>query len=308
MAPYRSRRVPTVLSVAALLAVAPLLSGCAGGARGDVPGKLDVVASTDVWGSIAAFVGGSRVSVTSIISDPAQDPHSFEGSSRTLLAVRDADLLVENGGGYDDFMTQLISTSGNDAPLVDAVATSGYVASAGGDEVNEHVWYDLPTVKKVAHEITVDLIELDHRHDAEYIANEKSFDAGLDRLESRVFRVSKDARGTPVSITEPVPAYLLGAMLLHNLTPVDFSRAVEDSGDVSARVLADTLALYAQHRVAALIYNSQTSGPVTTQVEAAARSAGIPVVPVTETLPEGTSYLSWMSDTIARIAAAVTRR
>jgi zinc/manganese transport system substrate-binding protein len=111
-----------------------------------------------------------------------------------------------------------------------------------------------------------------------------------------------------VSITEPVPLYLLAAMGLKNRTPDDFSRAVEESGDVSPRVLADTLALYSDHRVAALIYNSQTSGPITAQVEAAARSAGVPVVPVTETLPAGTSYLTWMSRTIARVAAAVTGR
>jgi zinc/manganese transport system substrate-binding protein len=305
--PYRSRQGWTAMLGVVGMLTAAALSGCAGGASGDVPGKVDVVASTDVWGSIAAEIGGSRVSVTSIISDADQDPHSFEASSRTLLAVRDADLLVENGGGYDDFMTQLISTSGNDAPVVDAVATSGYRAPPGG-ELNEHVWYDLPTVKKVAHEITVRLIDLDHRHDAEYVANEKTFDAGLGRLESRVVKVSDVARGVPVSITEPVPLYLLAAMGLQNRTPEDFSRAVEESGDVSPRVLADTLALYTQHRVAALIYNSQTSGPITAQVEAAARSAGVPVVPVTETLPAGTSYLTWMSRTIARVAVAVTGR
>ncbi len=304
MSPYQSRRVwATMCVVGALTAT---LSGCAGGASGNVPGKIDVVASTDVWGSIAAEIGGSRVSVTSIISDPDQDPHSFEASSRTLLAVRDADLLVENGGGYDDFMTQLISTSGNDAPVVDAVETSGYQAPPGG-ELNEHVWYDLRTAKLVAHQITVRLIELDHRHDADYIANEQAFDAGLGRLESRVDQLADAHRGVPVSITEPVPLYLLAAMGLRNLTPVDFSRAVEESGDVSPRVLADTLALYTEHQVALLVYNAQTSSPITSQVEAAARSAGVPVVPVTETLPDDTSYLPWMSHTVTAIAAALSR-
>jgi zinc/manganese transport system substrate-binding protein len=288
------------------VALGALLSGCAGGANGDVPGKVDVVASTDVWGSVAAVIGGPRVSVTSIINDAAQDPHSFEASTRTLLTVRDADLLVENGGGYDDFMTQMISTSGSQAPVVDAVKTSG-LAAASDQDFNEHVWYDLPTVAKVADAIAARLGDLEPRHAAEFTANAKTFDNGVERLIGDERKVRAAADGVGVGITEPVPLYLLQAMGLHNLTPVGYSRAVEESGDVSAQVLAETLALYTQHRVAALVYNAQTSGPVTAQVEDAARAAGVPVVPVTETLPDGTSYLTWMSHTIARVGAAVTR-
>ncbi len=255
---------------------------------------MDVVASTDVWGSIVSSIGGRWVSVTSIISDPDQDPHSYQAGTRTLLEVKDADLLIENGGGYDDFMDQLISSSGTQAPVLDAVQISGHTASPEG-ELNEHVWYDFPTAIKVADAMAARLAALAPHHAAEFTANARAFDRGVEGLIRREQQVRSTAAGVGVGITEPVPLYLLDAMGLRNLTPLDFSRAVEDSQDVSARVLSETLALYSNHEVAALVYNAQTSGPITAQVKAAARSAGIPVVPVTETLPDDMSYLSWMS-------------
>jgi len=303
--PYRIRRLlagPGVLAV-----VAGGLSGCSGGSTGDVPGKLDVVASTDVWGSVVAEVGGSRVSVTSVIDDPAQDPHSFEASSRTLLAVRDADLLVENGGGYDDFMGRLVSSSGTRAPVVNAVEISGLTAAPGG-ELNEHVWYDLPAVQRVAEAVASRLGALDPPHAAEFRSNARAFDRKVEGLIAAERHARSLAAGEGVAITEPVPLYMLEAMGLRNLTPSAFSLAVEGSGDVSPRVLADTLALFSSHRVAALVFNAQTSGPITSQVEAAATAAGVPVVPVTETLPAHASYLGWMSRTITRVTEAVSRR
>jgi zinc/manganese transport system substrate-binding protein len=173
--------------------------------------------------------------------------------------------------------------------------------------LNEHVWYDLPTVQKVAHAITVDLIHLDPRHRAEYQHNDAALDRQLARLVGDEHQVRARDGGTPVSITEPLPLYLLRGMGLRNLTPPDFSRAVEESGDVSPRLLAETLDLYTQHRVALLVYNAQTSGPFTAQVESAARSAGVPVVPVTETLPDGASYVGWMTRTITAISEALHR-
>ncbi len=268
---------------------------------------MDVVASTDVWGNIAGSIGGRWVSVASVISDPDQDPHSYQAGTRTLLEVKDADLLIENGGGYDDFMDQLISSSGTQAPVLDAVQISGHTASPGG-ELNEHVWYDFRTVQRVADDIAARLGRLAPAHAADFAANAKAFNAQVDGLIRAEQQVRSADEGVGVGITEPVPLYLLEAMGLRNLTPPDFSHAVEEGGDVSARVLADTLALYSNHEVAALVYNEQTSGPITEQVKAAATAAGIPVIPVTETLPAGSTYLSWMRHNVAAVSTALTRR
>lgn len=301
------RRRQLVASMMASTVVAGLLTGCYGGTSSDVAGTIDVVASTNVWGSIAAVVGGSRVSVTSILSETGQDPHSFEASSRTLLDIGQAELLVENGGGYDDFIDQMISTSGNDATVINAVTLSGHRASAGG-ELNEHVWYDLPTAARVADAIAAALGSLAPASAAEFTANARAFTRSLSGLMSAEQRLKAEFAGSGVGITEPVPVYLLEAMGLRNRTPVDFSTSVEEGGDVSPRALADTLALYSGHQVELLVYNTQTSGPVTEQVLAAATSAGIPVVGVTETLPGGTTYLTWMGRNIAAVGEALKGR
>ena len=292
----------------AVVVLAAGLAGCSGSASGsDSSGKIAVLASTDVWGNLAKAVGGRWVAVTSVISNPDQDPHSYEASSRTLLDIKDADLLIENGGGYDDFMNQMITSVGTHAPVLDAVAISGRSAPPGGD-LNEHVWYDFPTVEKVANAVAAKLGTLSAEHAAAFEATARAIDVKVDALIAAEHRMRQLHAGTGVSITEPVPVYLLDAMGLHNLTPPAFSRAVEEGNDVAARVLAQTLALYSNHQVAALVYNIQTSGAITQQVKAAAVAAGVPVVPVTETLPAGTTYLSWMRQNVEHVAQATAER
>ena len=115
---------------------------------------LSVVASTNVYGDIVKQIAGDKVEVTSIISDPAQDPHSYEANATTQLALSKADLVIENGGGYDDFVDTMLKTASNGSVrVINAVELSGKQAPAGG-ELNEHVWYDFPSVAKVATAIT----------------------------------------------------------------------------------------------------------------------------------------------------------
>ncbi|MGQ7351749.1 metal ABC transporter solute-binding protein, Zn/Mn family [Quadrisphaera oryzae] len=267
-------------------------------------GTLQVVASTDVWGDVAKSVGGDAVQVTSFISDPSQDPHSYEASARNQLAVKSAAVIVENGGGYDDFMEKLVSAAGSTAPVVNAVDVSGKATSAG-DELNEHVWYDLPTTAKVAEAIAEQLGKADPAQAATFTANAKAFADGLAPLEAQEAQVASKAAGTKVGITEPVPDYLLEAMGLQVATPPAFSEAVEEGTDVSPAVLAQTEAQYTDKEVRALVYNEQTTGAETDAVKAAATAAGIPVVPVTETLPDGDTYTAWMSANISAIRTAV---
>ena len=127
-------------AVIALLGAA----ACGNAAAGADSGTVRVVASTDVWGNIASVVGGRHAQVTSIITDPSADPHEYEASARTRLEVSRAAVVIENGGGYDDFMHQLVSAGGTKATVIDAVDVSGLAARSGGD-LNEHVWYDFPT-------------------------------------------------------------------------------------------------------------------------------------------------------------------
>jgi zinc/manganese transport system substrate-binding protein len=271
-------------------------------------GGVSVVTSTNVYGDIVSAIAGDDVEVTSVISDPSADPHSYEADTRTQLAVADADLVIANGGGYDDFMDTLLSASDSTAQVIDVVELSGREAEAeaAGEELNEHVWYDFETVLKLSDEIVSSLSTVDPDHASDYAANGADFSAEVQGLIDSEAAEQPSTSGAGVAITEPVPGYLLDALGAENRTPEEFSEAIEEGDDVAPSVLQQTLDLFTSGQVEALVYNEQTTGPETEQVLAAAESAGVAVVPVTETLPEGEDYVSWMQSNIDAVAAALS--
>jgi zinc/manganese transport system substrate-binding protein len=301
---HAGRVVPTALGAAVL---GLLLAACGSsadeaGSGGPGGSTLSVVASTNVWGDVARTVGGDAVTVTSLVSRPSQDPHSFEPSTTTLLTVSKADLVIENGGGYDDFMDRVVTSSHSKAAVLDAVTISGRTADAG---LNEHVWYDLAAVQKVADAVAEELGKDRPDQARRFTARAAGLKARIDDLRSQESRLRAQVAGERIGITEPVPLYLTEAVGLVNATPAQFSEAVEEGEDVSPRVLQETLDLFTGRKVVALVYNDQTSGPVTDKVLDAARQADIPVVAVTETLPAGVSYVGWMQRNLTALGSAV---
>jgi zinc/manganese transport system substrate-binding protein len=298
------RTITAVVTAVGLSAVAACSATTPPATAGSA-GKIRVVASTNVWGDIARAVGGDRVAVTSIISNPDADPHSYEADATTALAIAEAAVVIENGGGYDDFMQRMRSAAKNSsAQVLDAVEISGRQPT-GSTDVNEHVWYDFPTVAKVVDRLAAAFGTAQPADAAEFTANAATVTKRLRVLETTAATIAASQAGKGVAITEPVPVYLLDACGLVNRTPAAFSEAVEDGTDVPARVLAQTLDLFTARQVDVLVYNAQTTGPQTTKVLAAARAAGIPTVPVTETLPADMTYLSWMTANLAAIRHAL---
>ncbi|MFI1354148.1 metal ABC transporter solute-binding protein, Zn/Mn family [Streptomyces sp. NPDC020898] len=267
---------------------------------------ISVVASTNVYGDIAEQIGGGKVKVTSIISDPDRDPHSYEASTQNQLALSKAKVVIENGGGYDDFVDRMLKSSDSSAEVINAVEVSGKTAPAGG-ELNEHVWYDFPTVAELADRIATALGEAAPDEAADFTRNADDFKAGLKQLEAKEGQIKADHGGKEVAVTEPVPLYMIEAGGLRDATPEAFSEAVEEGDDVSPRDLRATLALFTDRKVEALVCNEQTSGPQTEKVEQAARTAGIPVVAFTETLSEGKDYLGWMTANVDALASALSQ-
>ena len=299
----------TVTAVAAVLAgcgssATPAAAASAAAGPGSSGAVIPVVASTNVWGDIVKQVGGEYVDVVSVIADPSADPHSYEANAQTQLALSKAKLVVENGGGYDDFMDTMLASNSTDAPVINAVEISGLQAAAG-EELNEHVWYDFPTVDKVANQIAVELGTVDPANKAVFTANAATFSDKLAGLTTKVAAIKAQHAGVGIAITEPVPLYLTEAAGLQNLTPAEFSEAIENETDVPADVLAQTLALFTDKKIVALVYNEQTTGPQTEAVLEAAKTNSIAVVPVTETLPEAKDYLSWMDANITALSAAL---
>lgn len=289
---------------AVVAAVALGAGACSSGdeaAAGSAPGKLEVVASTDVWGDLAARVGGDKVEVTSIITSPDADPHEFEASTRNQAAVAGAQVVIENGGGYDDFMDRMLKTAKNSsATVLNAVTISGRTG-------NEHVWYDFPSVVKVVDRIEQAYAKAAPADASTFQQNAAALKQKLDGLVRQEATLKAKYAGQPVGITEPVPVYLLDAVGLQNKTPAEFSEAIEEGSDVPAKVLDATLQLYSTHEVQLLAYNEQTSGPETQKLLDAAKQNNIPVVPVTETLPNGKDYIGWMTANLDAVGAALGR-
>lgn len=335
----KKRSLPTLIVLPA--AAALVLSGCATGDAGATGsdsdgGAIAVVTSTNVYGDIAKTVGGDLVDVTSIISDPSQDPHSYEADARTQLAVSKADVIVENGGGYDSFVDTMVDASGTDATVINAVDVSGLDPEAGhddhGDEAtdaasgeatddattddhadhdhaafNEHVFYSLPSMAKLATALADEFGAVDAANADTFTANAEAFGTKIADLEAQAASIETAHDGESVAYTEPVPGYLFDAMGLVNVTPDAFSEAIEEGDDVSPAVLNETLKLFTDGQVDLLAYNEQTSSPETEQVEQAATDAGVAIVPVTELLPEGEDYVSWQQSNIDAISEALDK-
>ncbi len=312
-----SRAVGMALAIAAALTLSACGSTASGGASSSdgvtgAPSAIRVVTSTNVWGDIARQVGGDQVAVTPLIVDPAADPHSFEPNAQAQLGLSKAALVVENGGGYDDFMQTLIRAARVGAPVITAVDLFGANAdgatpsgSAGQGPSNEHVWYDFPTVDAVATRIAAELTAIRPAQAAFFQANLSAFTDKLAGLTTKLDTIKAAHDGAPVAVTEPVPLYLTQAAGLVDKTPPAFSAAIEEGTDVPPTVLSDTLGLFTGKQVAALVYNEQTSSPETEKLLAAAKDNAIPTVGVTETLPQGQDYVSWMDANVTAVKAAL---
>lgn len=328
----------------ALASVAALsLAGCSttpAAGEGD-DGTITVVASTNVYGDIAATIGGDRVDVQSIITSASQDPHSYEASARDRLTVQKADLVIENGGGYDAFIDTLLQDAkdphvvtaveyshdfpGNEGHDDEAHADEAHSDEAHADEAehdhaddeagheghdhiegfNEHVWFDPHTMIHVVEAIADELTALDPDGAKEFAANAADLTADLEGFETELATLKTDAPDVSVFITEPLPGYLAAAAGFTDVTPEGFAESVEEGTDVAPAVLLEALDVIGSGQVTALLTNAQTGGSETQRVETAAKDAGIPVVAFTELLEDGSSYSEWMSDAIQSLAAAV---
>ena len=282
----------------AVTAVALVAAGCGGGpSDAAADGRIAVVASTNVWGSVVQAVGGADVSVQSLINDPSADPHSYADKPEDATLLTNAKLVVYNGGGYDDFFTKLVDAAGQDAKRIDAFDLSGH-----HDGENEHVWYDLPTVRKVADKVAAELGAIDPDNKDTYADNAKSFDGKVDQLATTAAAIPDGE----VVATEPVAKYLLDAAGMTDVTPPEFSEAIEEETDPPVVAVADTMDLVSGKQVVALVNNDQAETNVTDQLTDAAKTAGVPIVDVSETLPPGvTDYVEWMTKQVGALADAV---
>jgi zinc/manganese transport system substrate-binding protein len=270
-----------------MCALLAALVGCGGGTAS---GKLAVVASTNVYGDIARQIGGSHVSVTSVLTDPNADPHLFEPGTANGLAVAQARVVIQNGLDYDSFMSRLERSAPSDNRTV---VTISDVLGIHGQDANPHLWYDVPALPKIAAAIEQALAGADPGHASEYRSGLRAFVASLGPLQATVAKIRARAAGAPVAYTEPVPGYLIEAAGLRDRSLTSFTHPIEQGSEPPASAVSAMTSLATKHRIKVLFYNSQAVSPITQQVRAAAEGAGVPVVGVAETVPAGLTFQAW---------------
>ncbi|MEC3955453.1 zinc ABC transporter substrate-binding protein [Nocardia sp. CDC153] len=297
---------------AAGLATVATLTACGSSKDSD---QLTVVASTNVWGDITKAVAGSDVRVESIISDPKVDPHSFEVSPADAAKITDAKLVVYNGGHYDEFIDKAIA--GKNTKTVNAFeiasegdhdhanASAAAESGAHSHDVNEHVWYDVHQVGHIAEHIADALGEIDPAHKQAYADRATAFAAKLAPIEAITAKIAAEHPNQPVLQTEPLAAYLLTAAKADDKTPHAFQEAIEQGTDPAPADVAAVRDLLSAKQVRALVYNIQTEDKLTQDIRATADKSGVTVVEVTETLPAGKDYVTWMTDNANALAKAL---
>lgn len=280
-----------------------VLAGCGFASNGRTSdGRIVAVGAENQYADVIAQIGGKYVDVSSILSNPNTDPHTFEASPSIAREIAGAGLVVQNGLGYDEFVNQLEQASSSS---VRRVITVQALLGKPDSTPNPHLWYDPETMPKVAQAIAENLGHLDRAHKTYYEANAKAFISALTGWTNALAELKSKYPGAAVATTEPVADYLIEAAGLNNLTPWSFQEAVMKGSDPAPQDVATLQNLFKQHKVKAFIYNQQVTDSLTTSFANLAKSNGIPVVGVYETMPSGYNFQSWMIAETRAIQAAI---
>jgi zinc/manganese transport system substrate-binding protein len=261
---------------------------------------LPVVAAENFYGDLVQQLGGPQVKVTSILSNPDQDPHLFEASPSTAKALKNAKLVVLNGVDYDPWMEKLLNASPSAGRQV--IIVGDLVQAKDGD--NPHLWYKLDNMSAAAKSVAAALAQLDAPHAADYQSRLANFLSSLQPLSAKVTEMHNAYAGTPVTATEPVFGYMAAAIGLdmHNDR---FQLAVMNDTEPSASDIATFQDDLSQRRVHALLYNKQTSDDLSRRLLDIAKKANVPVVGVSETEPADHTYQEWMMQQLTALDQAL---
>ncbi|MGD0394643.1 MAG: zinc ABC transporter substrate-binding protein [Acidimicrobiales bacterium] len=302
------RRSLRLFRFAALAGAAVLGAGCTAGSSGNssTPGVINAVGAESQYANVLSQIGGRYVQVSSILDNPNTDPHTFEASTSVAKEVAQAQLIVQNGIGYDEFMDKIESATPNPGRKV---IVAQHVLGLPDSTPNPHLWYDPKTMPAVADVMASDLAALDPAHRAYFQARLRTFDSSLTPWLHAISAFKHRYAGTAVATTEPVADYLLEAMGMKDVTPFAFQADIMNGIDPAPEDITLEDGFFTRHRVKVFCYNEQVVDSLTASIKQTAQSAGVPVVGVYETMPApGYDYQSWMAAEVAAIEAAVAHR
>jgi zinc/manganese transport system substrate-binding protein len=288
-------RIIAAMAGLALLVTAPAWSQAAGQ-------PLNIVAAENFYGDVAQQLAGPDAKVTSILSNPDDDPHSFEASPSVARAIADARIVIANGADYDPWMEKLLGASRSASRTTIKVAD--LVGRKPGD--NPHLWYDPATMPAFAKALSAALAAADPAHRADYDQRLQAVLESLKPIDAKVAQLRKKHSGTKVTATEPVFGYMAAALGLV-MRNERFQLAVMNDTEPSASDVATFETDLRKHRVKLLIYNSQATDESAKRLLDIARQSKVPVIGVTETEPPGKTYQDWMQGQLDALDDALAK-
>ena len=300
------------LAVVLALGVTLLASACSSsivgvaGSGGSSGGKIVAVGAENEYADVIAQVGGKYVQVSAIMSNPNTDPHTFEASASVARLVSSAQLVVQNGVGYDGFMNTIENAAPSSARKAIVVQN---LLGLPDSTPNPHLWYKPGTMPAVANAIAADLAALRPARASYFKANASAFISSLAAWNDAMAAFKAKYPNTPVATTEPVADYMLQAVGADNLTPFAFQADIMNGTDPSAQNVAVERSLFTQHKVKVFVYNQQVTDSLTDSFISLAKANGVPVVGVYETMPApGFNYQSWMVAEVQALQKAVASK
>ena len=268
-------------------------------------GPIVAVGAENEYADVISQIGGPYVRVSAIMSNPNTDPHEFEASASVAEIVSKAQLIVQNGVGYDTFMNRIEAASslrGRD------VIVAQQLLGFSSNIFNPHLWYNPRTMPLVAKAVASDLSKLEPAHAGYFQANDTHFVRSLRPWLNAVASFKKQHPGTPVAVTEPVADYMLQAAGADIMTPESLQSAIMNGTDPSPQDISLEGTLITGHKVKVFLYNQQVTDSLTASFLADANKAHVPVVGVYETMPvPGYHYQSWMLAEVNALKAALTK-
>lgn len=264
--------------------------------------KVQIVAAENFYGEVAKEIGGDQVTVTSILQNPEQDPHLFTASPSVAKSIAKADIVVYNGADYDEWMTHLLSASNKKNPPATIIIVAELVGTKKGD--NPHIWYIPSTMSYYADALYKALIAQDPSHKDDYTQHLQQFQLKQTELQNTVAALRKKTNGLAVTATEPVFNWMADALGLQ-MRNLDFQWSMENEGSPAPSAVKAMLDDLKNHKVHALFYNAQVTSPLTTQIKTEAEANHIPVIGITETLPNNLTYHQWMHQQLQALERAL---
>lgn len=280
-----------------------VVAGACGGSGAAPTGVVNVVAGENFWGSVALQLGGSRVNVQSVVTDPNADPHLYESSANDARAFADASLVVLNGAGYDAWGQKLLDANPSvHRQVLDVAQMLGLKV---GD--NPHFWYNPDYVVRVADRITAEYKSVDSANATYFDQRRADFAKALVPYTDEIRSIKHKYTGTPIGATESIFVYMASALGLNLTTPSGFMNAVAEGNDPPASDVVTFQNQITANQIKVLVYNVQTTTAVTTNVKALAAANRIPGVGVSETLlPENLTFQDWQLNQLKNLEAALS--